>query len=164
VRTLSVTVAAVGAAALLAACGGAGGSESAATGNGNALAIKFADCMRAHGVPDFPDPGQRRPADESQDSPAFQSASKICDRVVPNGPPPAPPSASRRLAALRFAQCMRAHGVPNFPDPTITPPASTAPTLDLAGIYFALPPGLNLKAPAVQRGRRSCRQLSLPPG
>jgi hypothetical protein len=35
----------------LSACGGAGGSNGSATAAGNSLALEFAKCMRAHGVP-----------------------------------------------------------------------------------------------------------------
>ena len=38
-------------------CGSGGASTSSGTGSGDALALRFAACMRAHGVPNFPDPG-----------------------------------------------------------------------------------------------------------
>jgi hypothetical protein len=52
------------------------------------------------------------------DGPAFAAAQKACKQFFPggNGHPP-PLSATQRARALRFAQCMREHGVPSFPDP-----------------------------------------------
>jgi hypothetical protein len=77
--------------------------------------------MRAHGVPNFPDPDGSGaiPKPSLQQvgvtQAVFQAASSACQSLVPNvgGPRPTPDVAQ----ALRFAQCMRANGEPNFPDP-----------------------------------------------
>jgi hypothetical protein len=47
--------------------------------------LKFSRCMRANGIPDFPDPtgnglSLRRGGDLDPSSPAFQSAQKLCGR------------------------------------------------------------------------------------
>jgi hypothetical protein len=75
--------------------------------------------MRANGVPNFPDPGPggySRSAINLQ-SPAVQSAMNACLRYLPQSghSPPAP--AGVRQEELLLANCMRANGVPNFPDP-----------------------------------------------
>jgi hypothetical protein len=57
---------------------------------------------------------------------------------------------------LRLAECMRNHGVSNFPDPTLSPPPANASEIDAGGIYFALPPGLDLRSPAVAQARTAC--------
>lgn len=60
---------------------------------------------------------------------------------------------------VTFADCMRSHGVPNLPDPS-------APGASLTGNTFgglALPPGLNLQAPAAQAALKACREV-LPGG
>jgi hypothetical protein len=55
------------------------------------------------------------------------------------GPTTAPKmTASAHAAALKFSECMRSHGVPNFPDPVpvgSSPPAG-ALTLVLRGMMF----------------------------
>ena len=57
---------------------------------------------------------------------------------------------------LRFAECMRKHGVSNFPDPTLSLPAGNVSVIDVAGIYFALPPGLDFQSPAAKQARTAC--------
>jgi hypothetical protein len=54
-----------------------------------------------------------------------------------------------KLAALKFAQCMRAHGVPNYPDPAfrgIEKPLS---------VY-----GINSDSPVVQNAERCAGELA----
>jgi hypothetical protein len=135
-RTLIRGAGALVAVALpLAACGSSG-SPSGSTGVGKRAAlVTFARCMRANGVSDFPDPTGRGglSIDEQRSSsggsslsvngvtvnaPAFQSAMRTCLRDLPNGGQPQPLSASRRAEVVRFAQCMRTHGLSGFPDPT----------------------------------------------
>ena len=99
--------------------GGAQGMHLAMSGN-----LKFSQCMRAHGVSSFPDPNSSGQIgiDSSSGidprSPTFQSAQKACKKYLPNGGQPTPQQlAKAKAAALKFSQCMRAHGVKNFPDP-----------------------------------------------
>ena len=102
--------------------------------------------MRSHGVPNFPD-GPSIPDGVAQ-SPAFQSAAQTCrSKLQPGGGPHGGISESTRLSLLHHAQCMRAHGVPNYPDPNI--PSH--------GPYdFGPPPGINTDAPAFQRAASAC--------
>ena len=79
--------------------------------------------MRTHGVPDFPDPtlspggGVGFQMNLNQNSPAYQAAAQACQSRKPGGKQ-APQVSSKKLAAeVRWAQCMRTHGVPTFPDP-----------------------------------------------
>jgi hypothetical protein len=59
-----------------------------------AQAEKYSRCMRAHGLPDFPDPGTGgagiviqggggASSDLSPDSPVFQKAQKACGNLMP---------------------------------------------------------------------------------
>jgi len=157
-RNLVIAAVAISCALATTACGSSN-SPGSGTGSSDTLAIQFADCMRSHGVPNFPDPGHgsgNSPQDNPQ-SPAFKSASTTCDKLQPGGnTPPPKPSKSRQLAMLRFAECMRKHGVPNFPDPTLSLPAGNVPVIAVAGIYFALPPGLDFQSPAVKLARTAC--------
>jgi hypothetical protein len=157
-RNVVIAAVAISCALATTACGSSN-SPGSGTGSSDTLAIQFADCMRSHGVPDFPDPGHgsgNGPQDNPQ-SPAFKSASTTCDKLQPgtNTPPPKP-SKSRQLAMLRFAECMRKHGVSNFPDPTLSLPPSNVSVIDVAGIYFALPPGLDFQSPAAKQARTAC--------
>jgi hypothetical protein len=132
--TLPAAAAAIAAAAVIAACGSGSPSSSASSGSGNAstpaqrqqmeqAAVRFADCMRSHGVPDFPDPStsprQFKNALETK-SPAFRSALTSCQHLLPGGrvrSNNAPPSQAQMAAELAFARCLRSHGFPSFPDP-----------------------------------------------
>jgi hypothetical protein len=87
-------------------------------------AVKFADCMRSHGIADFPDPStaprQYKNAFETK-SPAFHSALLSCQHLLPGGAVRAnnaPPSQAQMAAELAFARCLRSHGFPSFPDPS----------------------------------------------
>jgi hypothetical protein len=87
--------------------------------------IAFATCMRAHGVRDFPDPkvtsGGEIISIPDDDSPRFRSALDSCRKLLPDGGVPSPAQqAQEQRQLLRFAACMRAHGVRNFPDPTFS--------------------------------------------
>jgi hypothetical protein len=106
--------------------------------------------MRAHGISDFPDPtqgpgGQGLSISATPGSsaltvqgitfsgPAFQKAEQACSRyLTPNGPPPQL-SATQKAHLVTFAKCMRAHGVPDFADPTAAPGGVVSPKRQLRG-------------------------------
>jgi hypothetical protein len=104
-------------------------ASSSASGSGDPRA--FAACMRSHGVPNFPDPdsegrfklvsgvgpgGQKTGVDTN--SPEFKRADEACRKFQPSGTQPtAAQQAKVQQAMLKYAQCMRSHGVPKFPDP-----------------------------------------------
>jgi hypothetical protein len=120
VNCLWIAIAALGGGSI-ASCGSTGplsGTVTNAPGGSNS-ALRFSQCMRANGVPSFPDPdpsGYARGSINLQ-SPAVQSAMNACTRYLPpSGHPPTVP-ASVRHQELLLANCMRANGVPNFPDP-----------------------------------------------
>ena len=76
-------------------------------------------------MPNYPDPnGQGQlvkgpPQQFGVTSSQFESASSACDRLLPSSGsgPNASQVQQRRAEALQFSQCVRSHGVPNFPDP-----------------------------------------------
>jgi hypothetical protein len=95
-------------------------------GGGYSQALAYAQCMRSHGVPDFPDPNAQGGfsirsgpgSDLNPSSSQFQAADKVCQKLMPNGGQASPAQQARALAqALKFSQCMRAHGITGFPDP-----------------------------------------------
>jgi hypothetical protein len=109
---------------LLAACGGA-----STTKNGAArTALAFSRCMRTNGVPRYPDPGNSGQLVKESllqlgvSGAQFQAAESACRRLLPNGG--SPPSAAQvrqvRELSLQFSRCVRAHGLPDFPDPDST--------------------------------------------
>jgi hypothetical protein len=113
---------------LVAACGSTSPSSSSSAGDPtNAQmqqdVVNFADCMRSHGVPNFPDPTTRAfkfaLAPSTAHSPAFLSAYAVCRHLLPNnGGQDAAHNPAQIAALLAFARCIRSHGFPNFPDPT----------------------------------------------
>jgi hypothetical protein len=109
-------------------CSPSGCSSPSASKSLEAMAVKYAACVRAHGVPDFPDPkvgsnglpnfagGPNRNA--TIDSPAGQAAKKACQTELPDlGLQTSAEKAAANAEALKYAGCMRSNGVPNFPDP-----------------------------------------------
>jgi hypothetical protein len=156
---------AIVAAVLIAGCGGSssggGGvahvnssttAKSAIKTKTKASALAYSQCMRAHGVPNFPDPNSSGEIlltpSVNTDTAAYQSAHNDCKSLEP--PPPVDPAASsqRLAAAVKFATCMRAHGVPDFPDPKGT---------SNGGIGFsATPGGSDTSSPAFQRADQKC--------
>ena len=168
-RLVARAFAAAGCVLALAACGSSGNA-----GNGGSTkfsaGVRFSSCMRSHGVPNFPDPGPGGgiQLDSSSgidpQSPAFQSAQRTCAKLLPGGGPPrGPVSAARKLQLLRLAQCMRAHGLTTFPDPTSTPPSaghgSPGRGIGLAfgspGAFIAVPQSL-IQSPAFSQAAAVC--------
>ena len=100
-------------------------SSSAPTGAAGLLA--YSECMRAHGVPDFPDPVgdslqiKASPgSDLDPNSPQMQTAQTACQSLAPGGAQGGTISPAQQAQALKYSACMRSHGVPNFPDPVFS--------------------------------------------
>lgn len=120
----ALALAALAATALLvAACGG--NSPPGATGSTQyQKALAFSKCMRAHGALGFPDPTSQGTITVTQallNNPQIHSAAPSCKNLLPRGAVQIPAGLQRKLEtqALQYTACMRSHGVPNFPDPTI---------------------------------------------
>ena len=88
-----------------------------ATGQDNA--VKFSECMRAHGVPDFPDPNAKGEFEYgvSVSVAVWKKALNACKNLQPPGSLSAKRSPKEQTASLKFAQCIRENGVKDFPDP-----------------------------------------------
>jgi hypothetical protein len=115
-----------GCALVIAGCGSSAPSSSTGTTSSYAQGIKYSDCMRSHGVPNYPDPaaggGAPQPSSATNErSPAYQSAQKVCAHLHPGSDTPSPISAAQRTGMSAYARCIREHGVPNFPDPRFPP-------------------------------------------
>lgn len=126
-----LALALIGMAAVVSACGS---TAPAATGSGSSgtktatkveKAVKFAECMRNNGVSEFPDPNASGdftygiPAGSSLNpsSAAWQQAIGVCKDLEPPGFIPKAPTTQEIAARIKFAQCIRANGMPDFPDP-----------------------------------------------
>jgi hypothetical protein len=181
-RRLGVLAATAGLALLTAACGASSGGTSSASGTpssagtpasgaGGGTSAYLADklglarCLRAHGVPNFPDPDSsgQEPADTKQliSSPQGQAAVGACsywnDRVHNDvAGSVAAENQATEAEYVRFAHCMRSHGLPNFPDPTIAE----------GRVEFLLNPsqdGFDPHSPQVLAKARQCESV-LPAG
>ena len=82
-------------------------------------AVRFAECIRDHGVPHFPDPDAKGDFVFGIDvSPAvWQKAVNACKDLEPPGALSGKRSPKQQSDALRFAECVRKNGVKDFPDP-----------------------------------------------
>jgi len=127
-RHLPIAVGTIATAALLAGCGhGVAATQTSSNSAGKqADALKFSQCMRAHGISDFPDPSSGGAisisggpnSDMSPDNPTFSQAQQACRSLLPNGGQMSPQQQQQlQQQALAFSQCMRSHGVTDFPDP-----------------------------------------------
>jgi hypothetical protein len=135
-------------ALLAAACSSGGGSSSgsrspsAGGSSRSASAVAYSACMRSHGVPNYPDPdshgnltkqgAQQLGVSESQ----LQSAQQACQHLLPDNSGALNADSLRQCESAgncshalvqwaltggrKFAQCMRNHGVPKWPDPKTT--------------------------------------------
>jgi hypothetical protein len=97
------------------------------------LLVKWAACMRSHGDPDQTDPSidnhwginitipLSAPATLSDEvhggtAPCNQYLAAASNAL--RAAHPAPPPPSNNATGVKYAACMRANGVPNYPDPT----------------------------------------------
>ena len=153
-------MAAVVCAAMVVACGAVGKHTGSGAGGGPLLA--YAECMRAHGVPNFPDPsatgGLVIPNDVNAQSPAFESAQRSCASLARPSGGGSGASAGRKLQLLAIARCMRANGVPSFSDPTSSPPPpSGGNAIGANGWYLPLGTAQERQSPVYKRAAEACR-------
>jgi hypothetical protein len=82
-------------------------------------AVRFSECIRAHGVADFPDPNASNDFDYgvSVTPTVWQRATTACKSLQPPGSLSSKRTPKQQSAGLRFAQCIRDNGVKDFPDP-----------------------------------------------
>jgi hypothetical protein len=125
--------------------------------------------MRSSGVPNFPDPVPGggflfNPAGVNPSAPAVQAARAKCQKLLPGGGPPGPgaethPSAQALTQMLKIAQCMRAHGVSEFPDPRTSVPSNLAGITEISnidGVILAFPATIDQQSPAFTQAAAAC--------
>jgi hypothetical protein len=156
-RAGALTAALAAVALLAAACGGGPATLTAAQKYQKDIA--YAQCMRSHGEPSWPDPNSQgdfvfdNPGTSLDlSSPQYQSANKACQKLLPNGRMGFTPTELQQAMskALKFSACMRSHGIANFPDP-----------VSRNGGVFISGAGIDLNSPQLQAARQACRSLSL---
>ncbi|NUU21371.1 MAG: hypothetical protein HOV68_07620 [Streptomycetaceae bacterium] len=103
----------------------AGASSKAPAKSDQDMMLEYAKCMRANGIPQFADPevgdgAGRMMLPDGVDPQKAKETSEKCKQYLPNGGEnnrkPDDPKLVEQMK--KFAECMRANGVPNFPDPS----------------------------------------------
>jgi hypothetical protein len=179
-RNATVLIALLATTTAVAACGGSSPSNNSATAKQNSAGLKLAECMRSHGVPDFPDPtsgggfGIQASAGGGNASvsvdghtinvsgPAFQKAMQQCRSEQPQGPPISGAQLAKvKQGAIKMAECMRAHGVSSFPDPEVrSGPGGRGIEVQIgAPSSGASGQSINPRSPAFQHAQKICQPL-----
>ena len=119
--------------------------------------------MRSHGVPDFPGPdssgripkiafGQQVGVSDSR----LNAAQRACQALWPYQAPTQAQLQQQLTDDLKFAQCMRSHGVPNMPDPTMSDGR-------VVFVFGVSRDGIDPHSPQILAKARECQHV-LPPG
>lgn len=136
---------------------GGGGGAMKIAGASYTQELKFAECMRSHGEPNFPDPTSNGVFSFNgidPNSPQYRSAQSDCQHFLPKPKPVSPAEQAKMLArAIAYSQCMRSHGEPTFPDPSTSG----------GGISFSLR-GVDPNSPQFQSAQKACQKYSPFPG
>jgi len=135
-----------------AACSSPGSTPDAGSSTvTTAQLVEFTQCMRGHGIKNFPDPVNGAfsfsgvGADSvDPSSPAFQAAKAACIHLVPGEAQRLAVRAQGLAAGDKLAACMRSHGFPSFPDPT-------------SQNVFDVPKSINIALPSYQSAFRTCQ-------
>ncbi len=137
--------------------------------------LKFAQCMRANGVHNFPDPSPgggfvfRAGSGFDPSSPAVKAAQAKCQELLPGGGPPGPgtvthPSPQWLAHMVKVAQCMRRHGISDFPDPRTSVPSNPFPAdsgggviSDIDGVILVFPATIDTQSALFTRAAVVCQ-------
>ena len=167
---IAAVTAAVAAALLAAACGsspsstGTAGAPNAEGATSTAAqAVAYTQCMRSHGVPEYPDPdssgqlqkigsGQQVGVSDAQ----FNTATNACQSLWPYQGLTAAQQQQELADMVKFAQCMRSHGVPTLPDPVATDG-------QVKFVISVSKTGINPESPQIQAKLQQCLHV-LPAG
>jgi hypothetical protein len=148
---------------------GAGGSSASAgssqsgSASPQSQAVAYSACVRAHGVPNFPDPKVSTNGNEVKvaiginpsisSNPHFKSAQEACRKLLPGGGPGGESNHSispqEQSEYLKAAACIRLHGIPKFPDPTFSG----------GGVHVPKVAGVNLHSSQARAAEEACQSL-----
>jgi hypothetical protein len=177
-RTVAVIIGMAGLSLMLTACGGptndavaqlgstttqASPSSNASSTSGQvAKALAYTHCMRGHGVLKFPDPnsqGQIPKVGLQQlgvSSAQYQAAQSTCSHLLPSNGGSSQSSDQLMMNSLwKFARCVRAHGVPNWPDPL----AESDPGQPGTPGFPRTLTGIDTNSPHVKDAMSACQHL-----
>jgi len=153
-RIAAITVAAAAMTFAAAACSSSSPVSTPDAGSSpvtTAQLVKFAQCMRARDIKNFPDPVNGGfsfsvvgPNRIDPQSPAFQAAKAACIFLVPGEAQRLAVTAQDLAAGDKLAACMRSHGFPAFPDPT-------------SQNVFDVPRSINIALPSYQSAFSTCQ-------
>lgn len=150
---------------VLAGCGSNAGAASSSTSSSDARAsaLKYARCMRDHGI-NISDPQVsgngggfsvriNGSSGVNPDSAQFQQAQNACKKYLPNGGQLSPEQQAQfQQKALAYARCMRAHGI-DIPDPQVS-----------SGGGLRVPGSVNPDDPHFQQAQKACESILGNPG
>jgi hypothetical protein len=110
---------------LVAACAGCSASPKVSPAKSElTLLLEFSACMRAHGLPDFPDPQSGSAGGYATGSlppvtPQYNAAEKACQSLaIASGYEQTPAEIQKHVEQeTAESECMRKHGVPEMPNP-----------------------------------------------
>ena len=133
--------------------------EPSASGSSGPDPVRYARCMREHGMTWYPDPvdaagnlGKAKPPADV-DKTKLTAAQDACRPYSSGTDGPQPASAADKAKMLAFATCMRANGLPTFPDP------------EKEGGFSLGGTGLNPTSATFQAAQKKCANLMPePPG
>ncbi|BCJ44832.1 hypothetical protein GCM10010168_16450 [Actinoplanes ianthinogenes] len=113
--------------------------------------VKFAKCMREHGMTWFPDPVEGRqtlklPRNVKPED--FEAAQQACKQWAPDRATGEKPNAEDMEKIRQMAKCMRENGVPNFPDPNPD-----------GGIGIDKKLGIDPESPTFKAAEKKCEQF-----
>ena len=147
-------------AGLAVACGGNGNSPALSGTANYQKALAYAQCMRAHGEPSYPDPTSNGGfiIDGRKDhlnGQLMQSANETCQHLLPKTPPMTAAQQKQVTAqALKYVACMRTHGIPDMPDPVVNASGVEMRMGGPAG--QGPPPG----SPVLKSAMQACQRLA----
>lgn len=117
--------------------------------------------MRAHGVTDYPDSGgptQPSPgSDLDPNNPTYRAARQACQSLMPTEHLSPAQAARDQAIVLKFAKCMREHGITKYPDPQ--PGADGNDLINLTRLGVGV-----INSPQFQAAQRACRRYQVPGG
>ena len=162
-RIAAAVIAATALTLVASACGGSrpstasGGAPDAQGAANSPSAVAYSNCMRSSGVPNYPDPGGsgQLPKTSAQQlgvsSSQVQAAERACQHLYPTdgeafqqliqecettGDCPQAVVQPALNVMREYAQCMRSHGAPNFPDPTVDSEGRPFFNVSAAGLSY----------------------------
>jgi len=164
--------AALAAAATIAACGSSTPTSPSSPHSSNSppsrgsdptsSTLAFSKCMRANGVPNFPDPDGSGEipkqsvisAESAVSTSQTDAAQNRCAHLLPaggslSGRASQPVTVQDQQYYLNAVACMRAHGITDFPDPVFSG----------GGVSFTRPPDIDTNSPQYIQANQICRKL-----